>query len=107
MKIGENFKLHLGPSIGTYYINAFSKYKMFTGQEGRPELEKNEKSASNTVYGFGVGISAREAGEGFIDIRYRYLTGKELEFENIKTKGSLHQITFIGGLCWNKKTRKG
>ena len=107
MKIGEIFRLHLGPSFGGYFINAVSEYESSYSQNGRPELQKNQKSASSLVYGFGAGISAREAGKGFIDLRYRYLKGKELELEVINIKGSVHQITLIGGFCWNKKSRKG
>ena len=60
MDIGENVSLHFGPSVGGYYINAFSKYKASSGRVGRPEIEKNEKRESSTIYGFGVGIAIKE-----------------------------------------------
>ena len=106
MKIGEIFRLHLGPSIGSFYMDAYSEYDSSSSRNGRPELKESQKSASSLLYGFGTGISAREAGIGFIDLRYRYLKGKELELEVLNIKGSLHQITLIVGFCWNKQSRR-
>jgi len=108
INMGEYFRLHLGPSIGGYYTKAVTEYETSAEKEGRPKIvNNNEIKANSFVYGIGAGFSAGR--RGYIDLRYRYLTGKALEIEDMATKecvtsiGQIHQINIIIGWRWKFK----
>ena len=107
INMGNAFRMHLGPTLGGYYTKADTDYESSGEKEGRPKIDNNEKKSNSFVYGIGVGFSAGR--RGYIDLRYRYLTGKALEIEDmatkeyLTTKGQIHQINIIIGFRWKIK----